>query len=313
MQTTSSAAVLMLATTAATDTLRKGRKPTARPTSVAVDDGAGVGGAAGSAGAAAAGPSPLTRGATTVVMYRNRNEEPATLSRQHQAIDEAVRLGAIAEEDAEAMRQAIATSRTFESPPPAYDDAARRSSHAPLAGAVMTAGVADVARHGSVSVVDETRGYVLDVPGESMNSMATSQVSRRTPSRARPQRRKVLQSSQISLQKSAMSLSTDAAILHDPSVRKQIAEMKTYRPWFITLLCLVLIGYFVYPIVLSNGFAPISSNILIGPSRLSIIRAGAKYMPCMRQMTEEEFAFFSVTYGRRPASSLVPRSRCLDA
>ena len=164
-------------------------------------------------------------------------------------------------------------------PPPAYhrEDSATTTTQ-PLSGGVQ--------------FVDATGGKVIDL--DSRGSVGAAGALHRT-FRRRPQRRAVTASS--SSMNRQQSLVYHDAVLQDPRIRKQIAELKQYQPVFIILICMVFTLYMIYPLVLNNGFSPISSNIFYGASRINVIRAGAKFMPCMRQMSADEFAYFSVTYG----------------
>jgi hypothetical protein len=232
---------------------------------------------------------------------------------QLRAIDELVRAGTLSAEDAHPMRQAVygpvSPTTPAASPPPAYGAGDRRPSAV------------------TITVVDATGGHVVDTDGPRDRAAAQRRVSQTpgrasaaaaaaaaagtgatggaraaTRRRARPQRR-ALGASSFSLGRSMTFVATDA-VLQDPSVRKQIAELREYRPLFTALICVVFCLYMIYPTILYNGFAPIASNLFWGPGRVAIIGAGAKFMPCMRAMNAAELAYFGVAYATLRAHRL---------
>jgi hypothetical protein len=70
--------------------------------------------------------------------------------------------------------------------------------------------------------------------------------------------------------------------LQDPRVRKQLREMKDYRPWFLTFTSVIQIFMMAYAVFLNSGFENFLVNPLFGPSSTVLIQLGAKYVPCMR-------------------------------
>lgn len=70
--------------------------------------------------------------------------------------------------------------------------------------------------------------------------------------------------------------------LTDPKVRKQLKDVKTYKPFFFQAISLLQIVMMAVTLIVQNGVAPIEENPLIGPSANTLIKCGAKYGECMR-------------------------------
>ncbi|KAI3640823.1 hypothetical protein MIR68_001701 [Amoeboaphelidium protococcarum] len=75
--------------------------------------------------------------------------------------------------------------------------------------------------------------------------------------------------------------------LYDPKVRKQLAKLKTYYPYFTYMICfvnLVVLGYEFYLNYSYTGelIAPPGTNFMIGPYTQTLIASGARFVPCMK-------------------------------
>lgn len=70
--------------------------------------------------------------------------------------------------------------------------------------------------------------------------------------------------------------------LTDPKVRKQLKDIKSYKPYFFQGISLLQIIMMAVTLIVQNGVAPIEENPLIGPSAQTLIKCGAKYGECMR-------------------------------
>jgi hypothetical protein len=71
-------------------------------------------------------------------------------------------------------------------------------------------------------------------------------------------------------------------ILMDPKVRSQLVKKKIYDAFFLQLVTLVQILMLAYEIYINGGLESFSVNPFGGPSTLTLVQLGAKYVPCMR-------------------------------
>lgn len=73
-------------------------------------------------------------------------------------------------------------------------------------------------------------------------------------------------------------------IRNDPEVRKQVREQaqRSYRPYFLLLVTLAQLGVMAAELIINGGFEKPIDNVLFGPSKLTMLKMGAKYAPCMR-------------------------------
>ena len=76
--------------------------------------------------------------------------------------------------------------------------------------------------------------------------------------------------------------------IEQPREQKQeFKQQRQFRPYFIYSLTFVQVAVFLYTLFLNNQltgqyFEPISTNIMLGPSSLTLISAGARFVPCMK-------------------------------
>jgi len=71
-------------------------------------------------------------------------------------------------------------------------------------------------------------------------------------------------------------------------------ESGTHFPFFILCVSIVDIALLIYTIVYNKGLSPMSENPMAGPSSLTLVRNGAKFVPCMKS-TQEDFLQSTVT------------------
>ncbi|KAI3647729.1 hypothetical protein MP228_007950 [Amoeboaphelidium protococcarum] len=95
--------------------------------------------------------------------------------------------------------------------------------------------------------------------------------------------------------------------LRDPKVRKQLAGIKTYRPYFLQLVTIIQVLVMAYEIYFNSGFAPVTDNPFLGPSSLSLIQMGGKYGPCMRNQIGSTNDFYTSCARGYPSTS--PRAQ----
>ncbi|ORX71040.1 rhomboid-domain-containing protein [Anaeromyces robustus] len=72
-------------------------------------------------------------------------------------------------------------------------------------------------------------------------------------------------------------------------VREQLKNQKKYKPYFIYTISILQVIVFIASLVMnytSNGriFEPLNENISIGPSTGTLIKIGARYVPCMKKI-----------------------------
>ena len=77
-------------------------------------------------------------------------------------------------------------------------------------------------------------------------------------------------------------------------IDKHQRESGTHYPFFIICASIVDIALLIYTIVYNKGLAPMSENPMAGPSTLTLIRNGAKFVPCMKS-TSEDLLNYTVT------------------
>ncbi|CAF3669395.1 unnamed protein product [Rotaria sp. Silwood1] len=65
-------------------------------------------------------------------------------------------------------------------------------------------------------------------------------------------------------------------------VNENRQKSDTHFPWFILCVSIIDIALLIYSIVDSKGISPMSENWMAGPSRVTLIRNGAKFVPCMK-------------------------------
>jgi membrane associated rhomboid family serine protease len=73
-------------------------------------------------------------------------------------------------------------------------------------------------------------------------------------------------------------------------IDKQLANRKTYTPYFTYVITLVQIMAFSYTLKLNNDLTgefiqSLDKNIMVGPSASTLISAGARFVPCMKPTT----------------------------
>ncbi|CAF1379425.1 unnamed protein product [Rotaria magnacalcarata] len=67
----------------------------------------------------------------------------------------------------------------------------------------------------------------------------------------------------------------------------------THFPFFILCISIIDVALLIYTIVNNNGIAPMSENPMAGASSLTLIRNGAKFVPCMKS-TQNNFVSYTV-------------------
>ncbi|UJR11550.1 hypothetical protein I4U23_015730 [Adineta vaga] len=77
----------------------------------------------------------------------------------------------------------------------------------------------------------------------------------------------------------------------------------THIPFFIICVSIVQIALVIYTIVYNNGLSPMSENPMAGPSSTTLIRNGAKYVPCMKATAEESLRYTVVCPSALSATS----------
>ncbi|KAJ3088477.1 hypothetical protein HK102_008647 [Quaeritorhiza haematococci] len=83
-------------------------------------------------------------------------------------------------------------------------------------------------------------------------------------------------------------------VLSDPKVRKQLANMKSYRPYFLYTMTALQLGGVIWSFVMNwqmSGSVIQTQpefNYLVGPSGGVLIRMGALWVPCMRNGTLDQ-------------------------
>ncbi|ORX80108.1 rhomboid-domain-containing protein [Anaeromyces robustus] len=78
--------------------------------------------------------------------------------------------------------------------------------------------------------------------------------------------------------------------LYDPEVRKQLEELKQHKPFFmytVTILQIILmiVSLGVNYAYTGHVFDNLHNNIYFGPNIGTIIHMGARYVPCMKELT----------------------------
>jgi len=78
--------------------------------------------------------------------------------------------------------------------------------------------------------------------------------------------------------------------LYDPEVRKQLEELKQHRPFFmytVTTLQIILmfVSFGVNYLYTGHIFDNYHNNIYFGPNIGTLIHMGARYVPCMKELT----------------------------
>ncbi|CAF1145845.1 unnamed protein product [Adineta steineri] len=63
-------------------------------------------------------------------------------------------------------------------------------------------------------------------------------------------------------------------------------ESHTHIPVFIILISIVEMALLIYTIIDNKGLSSMSDNPMAGPSSVTLIRNGAKYVPCMKSTQE---------------------------
>jgi membrane associated rhomboid family serine protease len=71
-------------------------------------------------------------------------------------------------------------------------------------------------------------------------------------------------------------------------------ESGTHFPFFILCVSIVDIALLIYTIVYNKGISSMSENPMAGPSSLTLVRNGAKFVPCMKS-TQKDFLQYTVT------------------
>jgi hypothetical protein len=96
------------------------------------------------------------------------------------------------------------------------------------------------------------------------------------------------------------------ACLKKTFIDEKERESGTHYPIFIICVSIVDIALLIYVIVYNEGLAPLSENPMAGPSNFTLIRNGAKYVPCMKA-TQEDFLQYTVTC---PSTSSFTNQTC---
>jgi membrane associated rhomboid family serine protease len=76
-------------------------------------------------------------------------------------------------------------------------------------------------------------------------------------------------------------------------------ESKNHYPVSIICISIVDIALLIYVIVDNKGLAPMSENWMAGPSTLTLIRNGAKFVPCMKS-TQSVFLNYTTNCSAYP-------------
>lgn len=71
--------------------------------------------------------------------------------------------------------------------------------------------------------------------------------------------------------------------LMNPQVRKQLMSQKPHRPFFMIFMAIVLVAMIIVEIVYNGGIESFSLNPMGGPSAVTLVRLGGKYVPCMKR------------------------------
>ena len=71
-------------------------------------------------------------------------------------------------------------------------------------------------------------------------------------------------------------------LLVNPELLAQLHRSTLYRPYFIILVTVIDVVLMVYALIYNHGFEPMFVNPMAGVSAVTLVRLGAKYVPCMR-------------------------------
>jgi membrane associated rhomboid family serine protease len=68
----------------------------------------------------------------------------------------------------------------------------------------------------------------------------------------------------------------------NPELLAQLHRSTLYRPYFIVLVTVIDVALMIYALIYNHGFEPMYVNPMAGVSAVTLVRLGAKYVPCMR-------------------------------
>jgi len=79
------------------------------------------------------------------------------------------------------------------------------------------------------------------------------------------------------------------SVLFNPKVREQLANQKKHKPYFIYTVSAIQLIIFLVTLGLNytgtgNIIAPFNENFMVGPSSGTLIKLGARYLPCMKKV-----------------------------
>ena len=71
--------------------------------------------------------------------------------------------------------------------------------------------------------------------------------------------------------------------LQKSRVRRQLGYMQSYKAWFVLFYAVVQLGMLVWSIVVNGQFENVGENPFLGPSKMTLLKMGARSVICMRR------------------------------
>jgi len=105
------------------------------------------------------------------------------------------------------------------------------------------------------------------------------------------------------------------SVLYDPEVRKQLEELKVHKPYFmyiVTFFQIFLLLFTLYNnyVTTKHYIEPMATNPMIGPSPGTLIKMGARFVPCMKYTEYSDYEVLPCTPGIKGTINSQDRSQC---
>lgn len=106
--------------------------------------------------------------------------------------------------------------------------------------------------------------------------------------------------------------------LFDPEVRKQLEELKQHKPYFMYTITFIQIFMMFLSVLINYKYTGslienINTNVMIGPSSGPLLHLGARFVPCMKQMSEGLSQRYNVTLCPKGVNGSISPNNYQDA